>query len=142
MILWTSIAASFLLSMLAKWLADSFLTERIAILGSFAGLRYTLNPNVAFSLDFGDFQGALIAGALVAICIVAFRSAKTRLSQIGYGIIIGGALGNIVDRLRDGAVTDFFQVGTFPVFNVADSWITVGVVVLLVETLFVARKQK
>ncbi len=132
-LLWSSIAASFLLSMIAKWLADSFLTERVAILGSFAGLRYTLNPHVAFSMNFGSLEGPLIAIALVALCVAAFRTAKTALGQIGYGIIIGGALGNIVDRLGDGSVTDFVQVGTFPVFNVADSCITAGVTVLLLE---------
>ncbi len=128
-------------SLLTKVLADQFLKERIAVIGEFAGLRYALNPGVAFSLDLGQFQTVIILGALIAISVVAFRTAKTRWSQIGYGLIVGGALGNVIDRLFDGYVTDFFQVGTFPIFNLADSWITVGVGILLIETLFFARKK-
>ena len=47
-------------------------------------------------------------------------------------MLLGGALGNIVDRVRDGAVTDFVKFPHFPAFNVADSAITVGVIVLLI----------
>ncbi len=57
-------------------------------------------------------------------------------------MIVGGALGNVIDRIRDGAVTDFFQVGGFPIFNVADSFITVGVGVLLLEMILVWWSQK
>lgn len=135
-ILIASIVGSFLASYGAKLLSDAFLTERIAIIGDFAGLRPTLNPGVAFSLDLGNFEGAVILIALLCVCVAAFRSAKTVWSQIGFGIIIGGAVGNVIDRMTDGVVTDFFQVGTFPIFNVADSCITVGVGILLAEALF------
>ncbi len=133
MLLWTSIGLSVFLSLSAKLLADAYLHERVAILGSFAGLRYTLNPHVAFSLNFGSWEAPLIGVALVAIVVTALRTARTTSAQIGYGMIVGGALGNVLDRLGDGVVTDFIQVGTFPVFNVADSCITVGVLFLLLE---------
>jgi signal peptidase II len=67
------------------------------------------------------------------MCVFAFRTAQSVYAQVGFGMIIGGALGNVLDRMRDGMVTDFFQVGTFPIFNVADSCITIGVIVLLLE---------
>ncbi len=130
-----TILAALATSLLTKVLADEFLKERIAVIGDFAGLRYALNPGVAFSLDLGQFQTFIILAALIAIGIVAFRTAHTRLSQIGYGLILGGALGNVIDRLFDGYVTDFFQVSTFPIFNLADSWISVGVGILLLESL-------
>jgi lipoprotein signal peptidase len=65
----------------------------------------------------------------------AVRAKGSAAQRVGFGLIIGGALGNVADRLLDGHVTDFFQVGAFPIFNVADSCITVGVVILLAESL-------
>ncbi len=124
---------SLALSLLAKYLADSFLTDRVPIIGSFAGLQLSHNPGVAFGVRLGGWEPVIIPLALLLVATVAIRSAKTSLSRIGYGMIVGGALGNVLDRVRDGAVTDFFQVGTFPIFNVADSFITVGVVFLLLE---------
>ncbi len=134
MLLWLTVALSFLSSMIAKWLADAFLHGRVAVIGSFLGLQYSLNPGIAFSITFpGPLQTLLIVVALLAMIVVAVRSAHSPQSQIAFGLIIGGAFGNIADRLLDGAVTDFVQVGTFPVFNVADSCITVGVALLLLE---------
>lgn len=123
-------------SLLAKVLADQFLTERISIIGSFAGLKPTFNPGIAFSVSIPwGLQTEMIFAALLLVLVVAWRTAQTTLSKIGYGMIVGGGLGNLIDRLRDGIVTDYFQVSSFPVFNVADSFITIGVVFLLWEAM-------
>ena len=55
---------------------------------------------------------------------------------------LGGAVGNLIDRLTIGHVTDFISVGSFPVFNVADSSITIGVVILLLSMIISEHKQK
>jgi signal peptidase II len=134
MLLWLTALLSLIASLAAKLASDQWLSERVAIIGDFVGLHPSTNPGVAFGMRFPDsVQLPLILGALLLIGFMAHRSAKTTMSQVGFGLIIGGALGNIVDRLRDGLVTDFFQVGTFPIFNVADSCISVGVVLLLFE---------
>lgn len=126
---------SFILSLLAKLAADTFLASRIPVLGSFAGFQYAVNKGVAFSITFpGYLQHAFIAIALLALAWAAWH-AKTRFSRIAFGMILGGALANVADRMRDGFVTDFFQVGTFPIFNVADSCITIGVFLLILEAL-------
>jgi signal peptidase II len=131
---------SLALSLIAKVIADLYLTDRIAIIGEFAGLQYVRNPGVAFGLQLpSGIQEAVIITALVLVIIVAYRSTSTPLNRWGFGLIAGGALGNVMDRLRDGVVTDFFQVGSFPVFNVADSCITIGVALLLVESLLFSR---
>lgn len=128
-------------SVLSALAADSLLTERISLIGSFAGLQYTLNPGVAFGITFPPLlQVSLIAIALLAVVWMA-RGVRDRTETIAYGLILGGGLANIVDRLPDGVVTDYFQVGTFPVFNVADCCITVGVLMLLIE-LGTARRHK
>jgi signal peptidase II len=130
-------------SLITKWLADTYLDDRIPIIGDFAGLQYVLNPGVAFGLQLpSGIQEAVIITALILVIIVAYRSKPTTLNRWGFGLIAGGALGNIIDRLQDGFVTDFFQVGSFPVFNVADSCITVGVALLLVESLFFSRNHR
>lgn len=135
----TTIVA-FLSSFAAKLLADAFLTDRIPVIGSFAGLTLTHNPGIAFGVRLpGGYQEAIIIIALVLVCIVAVKSPKNPLNGWGYGLIVGGAIGNVMDRMLDGVVTDFFQVGTFPVFNVADSCITIGVALLLAHSVFFGR---
>jgi|SRR3989344_9265201 len=133
---------SLLLSIVGKFLADAFLDARIAIAGDFLGLQPSSNPGIAFGIQLpAIFQEVAILTALGVVLILAFRSNRSTLTQVGFGLIFGGALGNILDRARDGFVTDFFQVGTFPIFNVADSCITVGVVLLLLETLLRRRSE-
>lgn len=77
----------------------------------------------------------VISGILVRLCLKSER----RWERVGYALVVGGALGNVVDRLRFGAVADFFyaHIGDlgWPAFNVADSAICVGVGILLVSML-------
>lgn len=128
--------------MLSAVLADMFLVRRITLMGSFAGLQYLQNPGVAFGVTFAPaLQIIVIITALFAVLWMA-RGTREKGEQIAYGLILGGGIANIIDRLRDGLVTDFFQVGSFPVFNVADSCITVGVVMLLLEMLVWRRNAK
>lgn len=128
------------ISLVGKWIADAFLNDRIPVLGSFAGLQLAHNSGVAFGLRLpSGWQEAVIIAALLFVCVLAYKSQKTTTSSLGYGLIVGGAMGNVLDRLRDGIVTDFFQVGSFPIFNIADSCITIGVVFLLAETLGIVR---
>lgn len=136
-----TIIVSFCVSFCAKLLADAFITERIPLIGDFAGLQFSLNPGIAFGVRLpAGVQEILIVGALLFVCYIAWKSARTRMSDMAYGLIVGGALANIIDRVRDGMVTDFFQVGTFPIFNVADSCITIGVIFLLAESVGLSRR--
>ncbi|MBI3619497.1 signal peptidase II [Candidatus Peregrinibacteria bacterium] len=113
-------------------IVDRFLDHRVAIVGSFAGLERSFNAGVAFSVHL-PAQSFLVVVALTLVIVAAIRSERTRLNAVAFGLIIGGALGNILDRAIDGLVTDYIQVGTFPVFNLADSCVTVGVALLAVE---------
>lgn len=88
-------------------------------------------------IAFGLFSGtgpllALIVGAAVVLLIGVFVAhAHYPLAWLPGGLLLGGALGNLVDRVREGAVTDFIDLPSWPAFNLADSSITVGVVALL-----------
>jgi signal peptidase II len=107
------------------------------------GLRLELhyNPGISFSqlTGAGDVVLWLVA-AVAAAVLVALLLAPARYRP-ALGIVLGGALGNVVDRLRfDGAVLDFIGVYSWPTFNVADAAIVVGTVLLMVQVLRVPRE--
>jgi signal peptidase II len=94
----------------------------------------TRNTGVAF----GQLQGGgvivaiLIAIAVTALVVYVTRNARRRWIWLPAGLLLGGAIGNVIDRLREGAVVDFLKLPHWPAFNVADAAITLGVLVLLV----------
>lgn len=136
LILISAIISAFTLSFAAKLIADTYLHDRIALVDSFVGFLPVQNPGIAFGVQLpGGMQELLILIAFILVVIAAVRSERSPLGDWGYGLIVGGALGNVLDRVNDGFVTDFFQVGTFPVFNVADSCISIGVALLLAQSL-------
>lgn len=103
-------------------------------------LRYLTNSGAAFSLFSGGSGWLKWISFLVSLGLVIFGfwSAKLRkLEQCGFGCILGGALGNGIDRFTKGAVVDFldFRLINFPVFNFADVAINVGLVFLLINLL-------
>lgn len=136
----TTAGIACLLSLFSMCLGDMLLHDRIALLGSFAGLLLTHNPGIAFGVRLPPVvQELVIIAALAWMTVLALRSSTSFLHRLGFGFIVGGALGNLLDRLLDGVVTDYFQVGTFPIFNVADSFITIGVLFLLADALGMVR---
>lgn len=136
LLLW-SLIGSFIASLVGKILADAFLGAPINLIGQSIRLEYALNPGIAFGLQLPSFlQPILIFVAVVILVWVAIRSRHTNVSSIGFGLLLGGALGNIVDRSFDGLVTDFVRIGWFPIFNIADSAISIGVALLLIEALW------
>lgn len=118
--------------------------HRIEVLPVF-NLVLAMNRGVSFSLfnSLGDAAPYILSGLALAVCaglIYWLRSAEGMWTRLAIGLILGGALGNVIDRLRYGAVVDFLDVhwGTahWPAFNVADSAISVGAVVLMLDALF------
>lgn len=107
-------------------------------------LTLVMNPGVSFGFlradqDLGRW--GLVAFSLIVAALIIYwaRRADRGLQALGYGLIVGGAIGNAIDRVRFGAVIDFIDVqriGFFPwVFNIADSAISIGVVCLLFDSL-------
>ncbi|MEP6775704.1 MAG: signal peptidase II [Chloroflexota bacterium] len=126
------------------------------VVNGFVRLRYTHNTGAAFGI-FRDATGILTIFSLVIITgiVVAFvrLGSPTTMSTLASGLVVGGALGNLVDRVRLGYVVDFVEVYgphlefnntiyTFPVFNVGDSGITVGVILILIGLLFTREESK
>lgn len=93
----------------------------------------TRNTGVAFSLlsDGGTLLLLVTAVAMAALLVFFLRRPERPLVWLPAGLLLGGALGNAIDRVLDGAVTDFVDLPLWPAFNVADMAITVGVAALL-----------
>jgi signal peptidase II len=94
----------------------------------------TRNTGVAFGqLQGGGIIVAILIGlAVVALLVYVARNAQRRWIWLPAGLLLGGALGNVIDRVREGAVVDFFKLPHWPAFNVADAAITVGVIALVI----------
>ncbi len=121
-----------------RWASTTFTSHPEEVLGSFLRFRYVENTGAAFSM----FQGAgplFGVAAVVAIGAVLWflRHAGSGWEVAGFGLIIGGAAGNLIDRLArgtgllDGPVIDWIDLWFIPTFNLADASITVAVVLLL-----------
>ncbi|MGQ0794087.1 MAG: signal peptidase II [Deltaproteobacteria bacterium] len=141
---------------ITKWLieANFFLYERVAVF-SFLDLTYVRNPGAAFGIlnTLSDSVRmplfALVLVMAVAAIFTFLRSAHEshKLLIAALGLVLGGAVGNSIDRFRYGYVVDFIDVHWFgnpdyhwPAFNIADSAITVGVILILFETFFMKRE--
>lgn len=106
-------------------------------------LRLSWNEGISFSLfSSAGARWPLVALTTVITLVLATWMWRTprRWLQIGLGLIVGGALGNIIDRVSIGAVADFLHVfwrdWHFPTFNIADTCITIGAIIVLLDALF------
>ncbi|WP_193559688.1 signal peptidase II [Tsukamurella asaccharolytica] len=137
--------AVFLIDLAAKTTVVRHMTygEQIPVLGPFS-LHFVKNPGAAFSMATGYTWVLTLIAIGVVVWIVRMGSKLTSLTwALGLGLVLGGALGNLADRIFRapgvfrGHVIDFFSVGDwFPVFNTADSAISVAAVLLIALTLF------
>jgi signal peptidase II len=145
--------AVFILDRVTKWviIRNIALDDAVSVIPGFFRLTHLENPGAAFSL-FADSPsglktGLLIAVSLAALAVVAlllwFRRSSFNATTVALSLIMGGALGNLWDRLANGKVTDFldFYIGIhhWPPFNVADSAIVLGALLLMLRML---RKEK
>lgn len=121
---------------------------RREVIHNFIYLVHSRNPGIAFGVlaDSASLlmRVILIAGSLAVIAVLAWLLVTGKIASTmgsaGLALLLGGAAGNVSDRIFHGAVTDFFEVwfGTYhyPAFNVADSAITIGAILILLDVLF------
>jgi signal peptidase II len=97
-------------------------------------LVHTENTGVAFSVLSGGGPLVVIVALLALAALLAFfvTHMRRRLVWLPTGLLLGGAAGNLIDRVRAGGVTDFIKLPHWPAFNIADIAVTVGVIVLVV----------
>lgn len=119
-----------------KLLATVALDDAPIEISTILTLRLSHNPGVAFGL--GDRLPGPVVIALTAAVTVALAVAASRdlfPSRVAAGLVLGGAVANLVDRVLGGTVADFFDVGWWPSFNVADIALSVGCVLLVLTEL-------
>jgi len=119
-------------------------------------LFWTLRLNLAFNngMAFGQGQGfgpviAVIATVVIVYLLVSLQTEASRMGTIGMGLLIGGAAGNLIDRLfrgddgfLQGGVVDFIDLQWFPIFNIADIAINVGAALLILNSILNARAHR
>jgi signal peptidase II len=122
---------------LTKWVVSSSLTLRdaVEIVGPFS-IHHVRNSGIAFGL-FSSATSIVIALTTVAVaCMVLFfaRSGQRHpLLPVALGFVLGGSISNLIDRVRLGYVTDFLDLEYWPAFNLADTFIVVGVALLFLS---------
>lgn len=125
--------------------------EAIPVIDGFFNIVYVLNPGAAFGflrgLDDSYRQIFFIVVTLIAIVFILYlmNNEKNKLSAYAFALVLSGAIGNLIDRIHTSYVVDFldFYIGSYhwPAFNVADSCITIGIAILLIDS-FIIRKSK
>ncbi len=138
---WIAAFIAFFLDQLTKyWVVQSFkLGQTLPLLPGIFHFTYVTNTGAAFSLLSGKVEWLRwlsLGVSLVLIGVALLGPALNLWDQLGYGLILGGAIGNGIDRFVLGYVVDFldFRLINFAVFNVADSFISIGIVCLLIAS--------
>ena len=152
---WLSLAIVFFDRLTKAWIeTQTSESWRHEVIHNFIYLVHSKNPGIAFSLFAGSTSPVLrillIVGAVAIIAVIAWLLVGGKnlgtLNAAGLALLLGGATGNVTDRILHGGVTDFLEVflGSYrwPAFNVADSAITIGAVLLIFDVLFSRQTQR
>ena len=142
-----------ILDQLSKWWVQAYISNTASkfTFGGFFNLVEAWNTGVSFSMFNNWGMLGTIVLSTVALLIVSFLiywlyTEKIKIIQISLGFIIGGAIGNVIDRIRLGAVFDFldFHINGhhWPAFNVADSFICIGATLIVIHGLFTLKNKK
>ncbi len=130
----------FLADQISKWAVEAYvdLGQSVSVVPGFISLTHIKNSGGAFGVLDGS-QIILLVGSVLAVAVVLWMllaSPPSRFTALGCGLVLGGAAGNLLDRLTAGEVTDyadlqFWPLEEWPIFNVADTGIVTGVIMLL-----------
>jgi len=127
--------------------AHMALYESIAIIPNYLDITYALNPGAAFSMLAEAppwvrkaFLLTMACGAIIVLAIFIWRSDRVSITSVAFAMIMGGAAGNLIDRAVRGRVIDFVRAHyydlNYPIFNVADSAISIGVALIILTAFF------
>lgn len=147
MIFWLVGIITVVLDQVTKYIVQTNMQEwqSIPLIQDVFHLTYVLNPGAAFSMLPNKTGFLILIAVLVVVGIVFFNRqlpSDKHLMRVALGLQVGGALGNLIDRLRFAHVVDFFDFRVFPVFNIADIAISVGVGLLILEIILQEIKHK
>lgn len=140
-----------MVDLILKFIVSSKLVENdiIKVIPNFFSIYYLKNTGAAFSILQDSTAFLVILSALILLVLNNYIDKEkdlNKISEISLGMVIGGIFGNMIDRIINHSVTDFISFRifnyNFPVFNIADIGITVGVFLLLISVLKDCRKEK
>lgn len=132
----------FLIDISSKYIISKIVTlgNSIDIIKNFLRISYVKNTGAAFSILDGNTLLVTIIGIVIIIMIIWYlykNKVNKMIDKIGYSLILGGSIGNLFDRVCYGYVRDFIdiQIGeyNYPIFNLADSFIVIGVILLFIS---------
>ena len=118
---------------ISSWIGPDEVRHRVELIGTVLAFEYVQNTGAAFGILAGQPLLLAIFAVVATGLFIGMMRTSLRvhpLVPISVGLVLGGALGNLLDRIRLGYVVDFVAVGAFPRFNVADSAITIGLVLM------------
>lgn len=128
--------------------AHMALYESVALIPNYLDITYTLNPGAAFSMLAAAppwvrraFLLSMSCSAIIVLAVLIVRSERVSITSVAFALVMGGATGNLIDRaFRGGQVIDFMRAHYFdlnyPIFNVADSAISIGVTLIILAAFF------
>ena len=121
-----------LVDRITKMLVENFLDKELSIIKNIFYFTYVKNDGAAFSI-LGSQRLLLVILSILALFFIIYYITKKDKNGIGYFFLIGGIIGNLIDRIFLGYVIDFIGIYTFPIFNIADIFIVLGAILVLFE---------
>ncbi|WIW71820.1 signal peptidase II [Anaerosinus gibii] len=136
-----------LLDQISKFLIENSmeLGDSLPVIEGIFHITYILNPGAAFGiLENQRLFFILIATIMILMTgyIYPLIPQKSKMLRLGVGMLFGGAVGNLIDRIRTGLVVDFFDFKIWPIFNIADIFIVVGVGMIIITMFYADCKMK
>jgi signal peptidase II len=135
------------LDQFTKYLVKTYMQigESMPVFGDYLRITSHRNPGAAWGILAGQRWLFVVITVAVIVGVVYYSSkVRSRLVRIALPLLMGGAVGNLIDRLLYGKVVDFFDVRiiNYPIFNIADSAIVAAVILILLDTLFENRREQ
>lgn len=139
-LIWVFAVLTFMVDQLTKYLVSNTFDylQSLPVIPRIFHLTYVHNYGAAFGI-LQNRRGLfiLVSATVIALIVYFYKQLpKGWLTQVAMGLVLGGTLGNLIDRLRLGYVIDFFDFRVWPVFNIADSAIVIGVIIFAWKIFF------
>lgn len=141
MLFWITAILVLMIDQGTKFIVKNSMTiyDSIPLIPNIFHLTYIENPGAAFGLLANQRVFFIVITSVILIAVIYFYyqlKGEHILLRIALGMVVGGAIGNLIDRLRMGMVIDFFDFRIWPVFNIADSAIVLGMIYISYQLLF------
>jgi len=145
---WVIIFLCVIIDQLSKYCVEKYVyPNEIKVIKNFFNIVYVTNEGAAWSILWGQRMVLIVVPLVIIIfCLVFLLRSVDKLLSFPLALVTGGGIGNLIDRIFKGSVVDFFEFNifgyNFPVFNMADVFVTIGTALLVIYILFVYKEGK